>query len=303
MNENQIDTFLAVAQQGSFSHAAQSLHISQPAVTYRIRALEEELGAKLFDCGAFAAALTPAGHAFHEEARQLSEMFYMTRRRMLAFAPQSTITLGFPEMMLRDGRAFLQIMDACTQALGGEGGKLVTSKKLERAPLHVQQLIRGEVDLIFADLGLEELRGERFDRRRLFGEQSRVCMHREHPLAGKKSLRISDLQNQTVYLYEDDTSFMMHVRQLLDSKGIIPDQQNFPSLMQLLPTLLKKTGVTITNDMPITHEELIYLPLDMEKNIDIGIAWMKERATPRLRQAVHIIESMPWEAWTSRINE
>ena len=298
MNENQIDTFLAVAQQGSFSHAAQSLHISQPAVTYRIRALEEELGAKLFDCSAFAAALTPAGEAFHEEAKRLSEMFYMTRSRMLAFAPKNVITLGFPEMMLRDGRVFLQIMDACTQALGGEGAKLVASKKLERAPLHVQQLVRGEVDLIFADLSLEELQGERFERRRLFGEQARVCMHKDHPLAGKKSLRVSDLQAQRVYLYEDDTSFMMHVRQLLDGRGIEPDEQRFPSLMQLLPTLLNKTGVTITNDRPIAHEDLIYLPLDMEKNIDIGIAWMKERATPQLRQAVHVIENLPWEAWT-----
>ncbi|MBR5225075.1 MAG: LysR family transcriptional regulator [Clostridia bacterium] len=302
MNENQIDTFLAVVQHGSFSRAAQSLYISQPAVTYRIHSLEEELGAKLFDCGAFAAELTPAGQAFYNEAKYMSDMFFMARRRMLAFAPQSTITLGFPEMMLRDGRAFLQIMDACTQALGGEDGKLVVSQKLERAPLHVQQLIRGEVDLIFADLGLEELGGERFERRRLFGEQSRVCMHKEHPLAQKKSLRLSDLEKQTVYLYEDDTSFIMRVCQQLGSRGIVPETQRFPSLMQLLPTLLKKSGVTITNDRPIVHEELIYLPLDMEKNIDIGIAWMKDRITPRLRQAVHIIENMPWEAWTNTEN-
>ena len=297
MNENQIDTFLAVAQQGSFSHAAQSLYISQPAVTYRIRALEEELGAKLFDCSVFAAVLTPAGQAFYDEARQLSGMFYMARRRMLAFAPQSTITLGFPEMMLRDGRAFLQVMDACAQALGGEDGKLVASKKLERAPLHVQQLIRGEVDLIFADLGLEELRGERFERRRLFGEQARVCMHKAHPLAQAKSLHAGDLEGTTVYLYEDDTSFPMRVRELLSSKGIAPDAQSFPSLMQLLPKLLKGNGVTITNDRPAVHEELVYRPLQLEKNIDIGIAWMKERATPRLRQAVHIIENLPWEMW------
>ena len=297
MNENQIDTFLAVAQQGSFSHAAQSLYISQPAVTYRIRMLEEELGAKLFDCSAFAAVLTPAGYAFLEEAKRMSDVFYQTRCRMLAFAPQSTITLGFPEMMLRDGRIFLQIMDACTQALGGEDGKLIASRRLERAPLHVQQLIRGDVDLIFADLGLEELKGDRFERRRLFGEQARVCMHKGHALAKKKSLCIGDLEGETVYLYEDDTSFPMRARELLASKGIAPQEQSFPSLMQLLPKLLKGTGVTITNDRPIAHEELIYLPLELENSIDIGIAWMKVRATPRLRQAVHIIENLPWEAW------
>ena len=55
MNENQIDTFIEIAQTGSFSRAAQNMHISQPAVTYRMRMLEEELGVKLFDCAAFAA--------------------------------------------------------------------------------------------------------------------------------------------------------------------------------------------------------------------------------------------------------
>ena len=297
MNENQIDTFLEIAQAGSFSRAAQALHISQPAVTYRIRMLEEELGAKLFDCSAFTAVLTPAGEAFLSEANALHEMFDKVRDRMLMFMPECTITLGFPDMMLHDGRAFLRIMDQCTREIGGKDGRLIRSRKLEKAPMHIQQLLRGEVDLIFGDLGLEELKSDRFECRRLFDERAYVCMSRMHPLSGRKELKIADLRHEAIYFYEDETSFPMRVREILMEKHIKPVQDGFPSFVQLLPHLLLGDGVAITNQEPIAHERLAFVPLDMERTIDIGIAWVKNRVTPRLRQAIRIIEAMPWSEW------
>ncbi|MBR5302129.1 MAG: LysR family transcriptional regulator [Clostridia bacterium] len=297
MNENQIDTFLEIAQTGSFSRAAQNMHISQPAVTYRMRMLEEELGTKLFDCAAFAAELTPAGEAFVQEATALREMFEKARIRMLEFLPESVITLGFPDMMLHDGRAFLRIMDQCSREIGGSDGRLIRSKRLDKAPAHVQQLLRGEVDLIFGDLGLEELDSDKFECRRLFDERACVCMNRTHPLAQKKSLKAADLQGETIYLYEDETSFPMRARELLLEKNIEPADMSFPSFVQVLPHLLLGNGVAITNQQPVTHDRLVFLPLDMERTIDIGIAWVRSRTTPRLRQAVRIIENMPWSEW------
>ncbi|MBR5302139.1 MAG: LysR family transcriptional regulator [Clostridia bacterium] len=297
MNENQIETFLEIAQAGSFSRAAQNMHISQPAVTYRMRTLEEELGVKLFDCAAFAAELTPAGEAFLQEANALREMFDKTRSRMLKYMPESTITLGFPDMMLHDGRAFLRIMDECTRAIGGSEGKLICSRRLDKAPQHVQQLLRGEVDLIFGDLGLEELASDRFECRRLFDERAYVCMNRAHPLAKKKSLKAADIKGEVIYLYEDETSFPMRVRELLLEKNMEPAELVFPSFVQAMPHLLLGDGVAVTNQQPIEHERLIFVPLDMEKTIDIGIAWDKRRVTPRLRQAIRIIENMPWVQW------
>lgn len=297
MNENQIDTFLAIALHGSFSRAAQTLYISQPAVTYRIRSLEEELGVRLFDCGTFSAMLTPAGEAFFEEAKKLRDMFFESRSRMLDFSPESVVTLGFPEIMLKDGRAFLAIMDECNKAIGGSDGHLVRSRRLDKAPMHIQQLLRGEVDLIFADLGLEELRGERFEKRRLFNEIPRVWMHKSHPLAKKRSVRMEDLRGNKVYLYEDETSFTMRAREALMSRGIEPRMSCAPSLMELAPYLLRADGVTLTNQRPIEYGEMVCLALEDEMKNDVGIAWVKNRTTPRLRQAIHIIEGMPWESW------
>lgn len=64
MTDSQRNCFLAVAEQRSFSKAAASLYVSQPAVSKNIAILEEELGAPLFDRQGKAVELTKAGEIF-----------------------------------------------------------------------------------------------------------------------------------------------------------------------------------------------------------------------------------------------
>lgn len=61
MELNQLETFLAVAEEHSFSRAAVRLHRTQPAVSQVIRKLEEELGETLFDRAARDGSLTASG--------------------------------------------------------------------------------------------------------------------------------------------------------------------------------------------------------------------------------------------------
>jgi DNA-binding transcriptional LysR family regulator len=57
----QLRTFAAVAELGHLTRAAERLHVSQPAVSAQIKALEDELGMPLFERGATGMTLTPAG--------------------------------------------------------------------------------------------------------------------------------------------------------------------------------------------------------------------------------------------------
>jgi DNA-binding transcriptional LysR family regulator len=71
MNLSWLDDFLALSASGNFSRAAEERHMTQPAFSRRIRALEEWLGTELFDRSGQPARLTPAGYWFRDEALQL----------------------------------------------------------------------------------------------------------------------------------------------------------------------------------------------------------------------------------------
>ncbi|HEV2215514.1 MAG TPA: LysR family transcriptional regulator, partial [Terracidiphilus sp.] len=74
MELSQLETFLAVAEERSFSRAAQRLHRTQPAVSQAIRKLEETVGETLFDRAARDGALTAAGELLREYAVRLSAL-------------------------------------------------------------------------------------------------------------------------------------------------------------------------------------------------------------------------------------
>ena len=70
MDFDQLETFLEVARHASFSRAAEKRFRTQPAISSQIRALEEEVGAKLFDRSGGKVALTAAGKVFLRYAEE-----------------------------------------------------------------------------------------------------------------------------------------------------------------------------------------------------------------------------------------
>src|SRR6266481_503652 len=74
MDINQLEAFLSVAQEKSFSRAADVLHRTQPAVSQAIRRLEAELGESLFDRSSKDGTLTAAGRVLLDFAQQMMNL-------------------------------------------------------------------------------------------------------------------------------------------------------------------------------------------------------------------------------------
>ena len=71
MNMDQVRSFLAVAETGSFVAASERLHVTQSTISARIRVLEEALRCDLFQRSRSGAVLTPAGTRFRPHAVQM----------------------------------------------------------------------------------------------------------------------------------------------------------------------------------------------------------------------------------------
>jgi DNA-binding transcriptional LysR family regulator len=109
MDFDQIETFLEVARLSSFSRAAERRFRTQPAISSQIRALEEEVGAKLLDRSGGKVAVTGAGKVFQKYAEDaleqrrvmlvaLAEMHRVPRGEIVVSANEGTCLHILPEV-------------------------------------------------------------------------------------------------------------------------------------------------------------------------------------------------------------
>ncbi|RVU86119.1 LysR family transcriptional regulator [Leucothrix sargassi] len=75
MSDRRLQVFHAVARMLSFTKAAEVLHMTQPAVTFQIRQLEEQFDTRLFDRAHNKVSLTDAGHLVFEYAERIFEQY------------------------------------------------------------------------------------------------------------------------------------------------------------------------------------------------------------------------------------
>lgn len=99
MDFDQLETFLEVARLSSFSRAAEKRFRTQPAISAQIRALEEEIGAKLLDRSGGKVALTAAGKIFQKYAEETvqSRRNVMTALAEMERVPGGEIVVGANE--------------------------------------------------------------------------------------------------------------------------------------------------------------------------------------------------------------
>lgn len=109
MDFDQLETFLEVARHSSFSRAGEKRFRTQPAISSQIRALEEEVGSRLFDRSGGKVALTASGKVFQKyaegvlEARKnlittLAEMERVPRGEIVIGANEATCLHILPEV-------------------------------------------------------------------------------------------------------------------------------------------------------------------------------------------------------------
>lgn len=83
MELRQLRYFAAIAEEGSFSRAAERLHVSQPPLSTQIKSLEQEIGAQLLQRSNRGVSLTAAGAVFYEEVRAVLSRLEHARGKTL----------------------------------------------------------------------------------------------------------------------------------------------------------------------------------------------------------------------------
>jgi len=182
MQINQINAFLAVTELGSFSRAAEQLHITQPAVSKRIRQLEISINTELFDRIGKRSILTPNGEAFKPHAERIlqelkSYRFSLSRQQdspsgSLSFATSHHIGLHRLPGTLRDFKIRYPQVDLDLHFMDSEDACIAIANN----------------ELELAIVTLPELADEKLDCEAVWIDQLVVVTAADHPLADQQEI-------------------------------------------------------------------------------------------------------------------
>lgn len=226
----QLEYFLAIAETLHFSKAAEKLFVTQPTLSHQLAELEGHLGKALFDRSGKHIRLTQEGQVFHAYARRtldelaagcaaLSELDALRRGHLNIGASQSFARKLLPPVV--------------AEFMGAYPDVGLTVKEM-MAPMIEQQLAAGELHMgiAFVPAGLEETAVEP-----LFTERLMLVVGRDHRLAGRKRVRLSDLAREPLVLMTRDYYTRGLIDQYFDQLGLRPNiacETNALSLMMEL---------------------------------------------------------------------
>ncbi len=188
MELSQLETFLAVAEERSFSRAAARLHRTQPAVSQVIRKLEESAGEILFDRAARDGSLTAAGVLLRDYAQRL---LALRREASSALDELKSLERGHLQLAANEYTCLylLPAIDAFR-------------REFPHVDVTVQRMLAShipdELGLRTFELGVISYRADPAQIRTIavYGDSLDFIVSPHHPLAGKKSVSIRDLGNE-----------------------------------------------------------------------------------------------------------
>lgn len=278
----QLRYFQAAAESGSVSGAAQTLAISQSAVTEAIRELEADLGVQLFDRHPRGLDITPRGHQFLRHAEAILATVSDARQAMVAEGTQLSGRLNIGMTSLVAGYVISDVLARFRRA-----NPAVEIAALEDSGEYLEHLlIGGELDV--AVMVTSNLR----DRLALQAEIIDVSPYQlwlpnGHKLASQPSVAIADLVDEPMIMLRlDETE--EPTRRLLAAFGARPkvsfrtrSVEAVRSLVAtgagvaLLPALIYRRW-SLEGDPIVSRDVSGALPV-----VQVGIVWRKGAPLPR----------------------
>ena len=275
-----LNAFIAIAETGSFSEAAERLHLTQPAVSKRIAGLEQQLDVRLFDRLGREVNLTEAGRALLPRAYQILNVLDDTRRALtnlngevsgrLTLATSHHIGLHrLPPLLRAFTRSFpqvaldIQFLDsevAYEEILHGRAElAVITLAPESREPVHAVPVWDDPLDFVAAP---------------------------EHPLARNGAVTLADVALHPA-VFPGGNTFTHHiVNNLFAAQGLTP---NIGMSTNYLETIKMMVSIGLAwSVLPRTmlDEQVVRLPLPgIQLQRRLGYILHKERTLSNAAKA------------------
>ena len=209
---NRLHCFEVVVEEAGFKRATARLHITQPALSYQMKHLEEELGAQLFHRRPGGVTLTEAGRLLFVHVQRVTAAVREAERAVKELPAVGEVRIGTVNSI---GTYFLpQVLRTVYERQPATRPVLYRARSDE----FIEALLANQVDLaILAD--------PRVDRRlryqTLFEERVSLVAGRSHPFFGSSTIRADQLKGAQFVTLSQETPTGALIRKYLDRLGVV----------------------------------------------------------------------------------
>jgi DNA-binding transcriptional LysR family regulator len=267
MDLSELQVFLTVAREGSFSRAAERLYRTQPAVSLTIRKLEDDLGQPLFVRGARPVRMTDAGTLLRDYAERLINL-------------RDEVKKGLSELTgLNRGELSLGVNESSIHALLpalGQFRKLHPGIQI-RVHRMCSRDIPHEVLNYRLDLGAVSFvpREAQLQATEILKDELTLVVPPKHPLSKRKEVDVTDLENESFVAHSVESPFRRRVIELFGrNRTTLNMPIEMPTIESIKRFVQMGMGVAIVPRMCVAWE--------------IERGWMKEVKVRQLNLPRHV---------------
>jgi LysR family transcriptional regulator for metE and metH len=205
----------AIVESGSVTRAAETLHLTQSAISHQLRDLEDRLETPVFARVGKRMVMTPAGHRIHAIARRI-----MTELRT---CEEEVRQIG------RHGRGLIRVCTQCNTGYYWLPSLLETFHQKhpgidvqirpEATLRPLEALLEGELDVAVVT---DDVHDERFSTRPLFRDEQVVIVSPRHALAKRRVVEATALADQHLMLYSAAPGHSFTWTKVLAPAGVTP---------------------------------------------------------------------------------
>lgn len=264
MDTNQARYFLAIVETGGFSKAADSLLISQPALSLSIRRLERELGVTLFERGGRRSVPTSAGLFFLKTAKDILNRYEVALNELRVFGNQPSLRLG----VLRTLR--IDDLSKMITIFREKYSNVIIELRDGTAKDLYSWLENGEVDVLLTELNRSK-DGE--SSLTLFQQDYLLAVALDHPFAKKDQVNLVELDDQA-FIGRTNCEVWGKAPQIFEAAGVEPRVVYLADREEWAIAMVRSgLGITI---MPVWKDlsDIVYVAIaEISLSRTVGLKW------------------------------
>ncbi|MCC0637733.1 MULTISPECIES: LysR family transcriptional regulator [unclassified Clostridioides] len=293
MNTKQLEYFISVAENLSFTKTAEKFYISQTAVTQQIKALEEKINVTLFTRSKRHVELTPAGKVFLSEARTIIKNINDAIEKTQQFAHGSFGTLSIGILIGYEKNKFQQYLKEFSNTYPNISMEICTNEITE-----LLNLVKNNfMDLAFV-INPENQPLKDFEYKTVERYSLVALLPHGHPLCNEDSIDLIELQHEK-FIFVKETGDEYGQKSMIQNRyreaGFVPNVVQRSNDFNTIESLVASNmGISILPSFCVVDtmikQDIAIVPInEVQNRIEVVVVWNKNNTNPALEKFISII--------------